>query len=57
MTRTELIQTLKHYQTWRMGTDEELPMPEPKKVTEALNVAISEMENKYKSLKKQFNRY
>lgn len=41
MTLKEAIKELEYYQKWRKGAD--LPQPEPKKVGEALDIAINLM--------------
>lgn len=50
MTRHKAIKNLKHYQRWRMGEDDDLPMPEPKDITQAINLAIVFMENQSKAI-------
>lgn len=44
MNRHEAIKILKYYQKWRMGDDDDLPMPDPKKVSKAIDFAIKELE-------------
>lgn len=41
MTLQEAIKELEYYQQWRMGAD--IKQPQPKKVTEALKIAINLM--------------
>ena len=41
MTLKEAIKELEYYQKWRKGAD--MPQPEPKKVSEALDIAINLM--------------
>jgi hypothetical protein len=48
MNRKESIQLLKCYQRWRMGEDDDLPMPETKEISKAINYAIDDLENKNK---------
>lgn len=43
MTLQEAIKELKYYQRWRKGSD--IKQPEPKKVSEAIEIAINLMEN------------
>lgn len=50
MTRHKAIQTLKHYQRWRLGSDDDTPMLEPKLVTQAISFAIEDLENIQKSI-------
>jgi hypothetical protein len=42
MTLQEAIKELKYYQHWRMGAD--IKQPQPKRITEAINIAIKLME-------------
>lgn len=42
MTLQEAIKELKYYQQWRMGAD--IKQPQPKKVTQAIEIAIHLME-------------
>lgn len=42
-----VIKILKEYQLWRLGADTE--MLHPKQITEALNIAINELEKKHAS--------
>ena len=41
MTLKEAIKELEYYQKWRKGAD--MPQPEPKKVSEVLDIAINLM--------------
>lgn len=43
MTLKEAIKELEYYQKWRKGAD--MPQPEPKKVSEALDIAINLLKN------------
>ena len=43
MTLKEAIKELEYYQKWRKGAD--MPQPEPKKVSEALDIAINILKN------------
>lgn len=52
MTTDEAIKVLKKYNKWRIGDAEDIPMLDPKIVTEAINVAIKDMENTQKSMLK-----
>ena len=38
------LSVLKHYQIWRTGDDEDMPMPNPKDIGKALRAAIACME-------------
>ena len=49
MTPQEAIVVLKNYNKWRLGSDDDIPMQYPKIITQAINVAISEMEKKVKN--------
>jgi hypothetical protein len=42
MTLQEAIKELKYYQHWRMGAD--IDKPNPKRITEAINIAIKLMD-------------
>jgi hypothetical protein len=42
MTLQEAIKELKYYQHWRKGAD--IKQPQPKRITEAINIAIKLME-------------
>ncbi len=46
MTLDEAIKELEYYQKWRKGAD--IPQPQPKRVSEAIDIAI----NRMKGLKK-----
>ena len=41
MTLKEALKELRNYQKWRLGAD--IPQPDPKKVTEAIDIAINLM--------------
>ena len=43
MTLKEAIKELEYYQKWRKGAD--MPQPEPKKVSEVLDIAINILKN------------
>lgn len=43
MTLKESIEVLEEYNSWRRGA--EIPMPEPKKIGEALEIAINMLKN------------
>lgn len=44
MTTNEAIKKLKYYQRWRMGDNDDLPMPDPKEISKAIEFAIKELE-------------
>ena len=43
MTLQEALKHLEYYQKWRKGAD--MPQPDPKKVSEALDIAINILKN------------
>lgn len=47
------VEILKEYQLWRLGSDKE--MLHPKQITEALNIAINELDKKVKVESKIFS--
>lgn len=46
----EAIEVLKQYAKWRVHDNSEVKMPHPSDITEAINVAISDMKNTQKAI-------